>query len=49
MASALSDLVGRMFGGSAEALLMTLIDARQIGPAELARASRLVEKDGVDE
>jgi predicted transcriptional regulator len=48
-AGALSDLVSRMFGGSAEALLMSLVDARQIGPAELARVSRLLEKDGEDE
>jgi len=49
-AGAITDLVSRMFGGSAEALLMTLIDARQIGPAELARASSLLnKKDGDDE
>lgn len=48
-AGALSDLVSRMFGGSAEALLMSLVDARQIGPAELARASMLLERDGDDE
>ena len=50
MGSALDDLVARMFGGSGEALLMSLIDARQIGPAELARASSLLnKKDGDDE
>lgn len=42
-AGALSDLVGRMFGGSAEALLMSLIDARQITAEEIARAAALLE------
>jgi predicted transcriptional regulator len=35
--SALRDLVGRMFGGSSEALLMAMVDTRQITPEELAR------------
>ena len=48
-AGALTDLVSRMFGGSGEALLMSLIDARQIGPAELARATRLLEGNRDDE
>jgi predicted transcriptional regulator len=43
MAGALSDLLARMFGGSAEALLMSLIDTRQITAEEIARASRLLE------
>jgi predicted transcriptional regulator len=43
VATALADLVGRMFGGSAEALLMSLIDTRQITAEELARATRLLE------
>ncbi|MGH7023976.1 MAG: BlaI/MecI/CopY family transcriptional regulator [Caulobacteraceae bacterium] len=46
VAGALSDLVGRMFGGSAEALLMSLIDTRQIGPDEIARAAKLLEREG---
>jgi BlaI family penicillinase repressor len=37
--SALNDMVKRMFGGSSEALLMALVDARQIGAEELARVS----------
>jgi predicted transcriptional regulator len=41
-AGALSDLVGRMFGGSAEALLMSLVDARQITAEEIARAAALL-------
>jgi predicted transcriptional regulator len=38
--NAVSDLVTRMFGGSNEALLMALIDSRQISAEELARISR---------
>lgn len=42
---ALRDLVGRMFGGSSEALLMAMVDSRQISPEELARlAARLKEQ-----
>lgn len=44
VAGALKDIVGRMFGGSGEALLMSLIDARQITPEELARAAKLVRQ-----
>jgi len=35
--SALHDLVSRMFGGSSEALLMAMVDTRQISADELAR------------
>lgn len=38
--SALSDLVKRMFGGSGEALLMAMVDARQISSEELARVAQ---------
>jgi predicted transcriptional regulator len=48
VAGALTDLVARMFGGSGEALLMSLIDTRQIGAEEIARASRLLERGGED-
>ena len=49
--SAFGDLVDRMFGGSSEALLMALIDTRQITPEQLARASRLLNdaEDGEGE
>jgi predicted transcriptional regulator len=40
--SALSDMVRRMFGGSSEALLMALVDTRQISAEELARVARRV-------
>jgi BlaI family transcriptional regulator, penicillinase repressor len=35
--SALRDLVSRMFGGSSEALLMAMVDTRQISAEDLAR------------
>ena len=38
--SALQDLVKRMFGGSTEALLMTMVDARQISAEELSRVAQ---------
>jgi BlaI family penicillinase repressor len=37
--SALKDMVKRMFGGSSEALLMAMVDARQISAEELARVA----------
>jgi predicted transcriptional regulator len=44
--SALSDLVTRMFGGSSEALLMAMVDTRQISAEELARvAQKLADAD----
>ena len=38
--SALSDLVKRMFGGSSEALLMAMVDTRQISAEELERVAQ---------
>jgi BlaI family penicillinase repressor len=38
--SALSDLVTRMFGGSSEALLMAMVDTRQISAEGLARVAQ---------
>jgi predicted transcriptional regulator len=38
--SALSDLVKRMFGGSSEALLMAMVDTRQISAEELTRVAQ---------
>jgi len=40
--SAVEDLVERMFGGSAEALLMTLVETRNIDSKDLERLSKLV-------
>ena len=38
--SALSDMVKRVFGGSSEALLMAMVDTRQISAEELARVAQ---------
>lgn len=47
---AVEDLVRRLFGGSAEALLMTMVDARQIGAKELQRlAKRVAEAERREE
>jgi BlaI family transcriptional regulator, penicillinase repressor len=40
--NAVEDLVRRMFGGSAEALLMAMVDTRQISAEELERLARKV-------
>jgi predicted transcriptional regulator len=40
--SAVQDLVLRMFGGSPEALLLSMVESRQIGPKELERLSEMV-------
>jgi BlaI family penicillinase repressor len=40
--SAVEDLVRRMFGGSTEALLMTLVESRGIDSKDLERLSRMV-------
>lgn len=40
--SAVHDLVQRMFGGSTEALLMTLVETRGITSADLDRLSRAI-------
>ena len=40
--NAVEDLVLRMFGGSPEALLMAMVESRQIGPHELERLNQMV-------
>jgi BlaI family penicillinase repressor len=41
----LRDVVDRLFGGSAEALVMSLVEAKQLTPATLRRLQRLAEED----
>jgi BlaI family transcriptional regulator, penicillinase repressor len=41
---AVGDLVDRLFGGSAENLVLNMVRARQLKPEELERISRLVEE-----
>jgi BlaI family transcriptional regulator, penicillinase repressor len=43
--SALKNLVQRMFGGSAEALVLNLIDTRQMTPETLRRLHELVRPE----
>lgn len=46
---AVRDLVDRMFGGSSEDLVMSLIKSRQIDPKKIAELSRqLEEQEGKD-
>lgn len=46
---AVSDLIDRLFGGSAEGLVMNLLEARHLTPAKLARLNRLMEKEASDD
>lgn len=43
--SALHDLVSRMFGGSSEALLMAMVDTRQISAEDVARLAEKLKKN----
>jgi predicted transcriptional regulator len=47
--TAIDDLVSRLFGGSGEALLMALIDTRRITPEQIARASKLLNREDEEE
>lgn len=46
---AVRDLVDRMFGGSSEELVMSLIKARQIDPRRIAELTRRFEEEGSGE
>lgn len=43
--SALRDLVSRMFGGSSEALLMAMVDTRQISAEDLAKLAEKLKRN----
>ncbi|HEY0758981.1 MAG TPA: BlaI/MecI/CopY family transcriptional regulator [Acidisarcina sp.] len=45
LGSAVHDLVGRMFGGSVEGLLMNLMKTRQLDAGRLAELARRVAKE----
>jgi BlaI family penicillinase repressor len=45
---AVGDLVSRMFGGSAESLVLSLVEARHLTPEKLAELSALVDKSEED-
>jgi BlaI family penicillinase repressor len=41
----MSDIVDRLFGGSAESLVMSLVETKHLTPKILARLQRLLEED----
>ena len=41
--SAAKDLIDRLFGGSAESLVMSLVESRQLTPEKLARLQRMLK------
>ncbi len=45
---AVGDLVDRMFGGSAESLVLSLVETRHLTPETLARLSALLEESEED-
>jgi BlaI family transcriptional regulator, penicillinase repressor len=50
--SAVKDLIDRLFGGSAESLVMSLVESRHLTPEKLARLHRILKakeaRDGND-
>jgi BlaI family transcriptional regulator, penicillinase repressor len=46
---AVRDLVDRMFGGSADELVMSLIKSRQIDPKRIAELSRRLEQEDAEQ
>jgi BlaI family penicillinase repressor len=46
--NAVGDLIDRMFGGSAESLVMSLVETRHLTPEKLARLNKLIEKESRD-
>lgn len=43
---AVGDLVQRMFDGSAEELVLSLVETRQLTPEKLSRLTAMLEEDG---
>ena len=46
---AVGDMVDRLFGGSAESLVVSLVESRQLTPEALARLTRALERAEKDE
>ena len=46
---ALRDMVNRLFGGSAETLVMSLVKSHRLTPAKLAELNKLIERSQRDE
>lgn len=42
----MSDIVDRLFGGSAESLVMSLMETKHLTPKKLAQLQKLVEDEG---
>jgi BlaI family transcriptional regulator, penicillinase repressor len=42
---AVGDLIDRMFGGSAESLVMSLVETRHLTPEKLSQLHKLLEKE----
>jgi predicted transcriptional regulator len=49
LSHAVRDLVDRMFGGSSEELVMSLIKSRQIDAAKIAKLSKQLDEEGGEE
>ena len=45
----MSDIVERLFGGSAESLVMSLVETKHLTPEKLARLHKLLEEDRGEE
>src|SRR5215471_18377985 len=41
-----SDLIERLFGGSAESLVMSLVETKHLTPKKLAQLQKLLEEEG---
>jgi len=42
----MTDIVDRLFGGSAESLVMSLVETKHLTPETLARLQKLLEEEG---
>jgi len=42
----ITDIVDRLFGGSAESLVMSLVETKRLTPKKLARLQKLLEEEG---
>lgn len=42
----ISDILDRLFGGSAESLVMSLLETKHLTPKKLARLQKLLEEEG---
>ena len=48
MKQTLGDIVDRMFGGSAESLVMNLLETRRLTPETLSRLNALIDREAKD-